>query len=79
LGKSATWWVWQTRTNGIWTTQIFPAGRTDAYLPNNAADVIAVRAVDRVGNLSEPSIWIPKKYSTAVVPRGAGQINNRGK
>jgi len=70
VGKSATWWVWQTRANGVWTTQIFPAARTDAYLENASPNAVAIRSVDRVGNLSEPVVWTPKKYSTPVINRG---------
>jgi uncharacterized lipoprotein YddW (UPF0748 family) len=70
VGKSANWWVWQTCSNGVWTTQIFPAGKTDLYLANSSADALSIRAVDRVGNLSEPAIWTPKKYSGPETTRG---------
>jgi uncharacterized lipoprotein YddW (UPF0748 family) len=68
--KPVASWVWETRGNGAWSTQIFPAGRRDVYLDNTWPDVVALRAVDRVGNLSEPAIWIPKKYSTPLTARG---------
>jgi uncharacterized lipoprotein YddW (UPF0748 family) len=74
--KSASWWVWQTRSNGVWTTQIFPGGRTDLYLDYAAADVVSVRAVDRVGNLSEPAVLTLKKYSSPVVSHGAEKMKN---
>src|ERR1700722_11627797 len=46
VGQSANWWVWQTRTtNGVWTTQIFPASKTDLYLDNASLDALAIRAV----------------------------------
>jgi len=73
-GKPASGWVLQSRTNGVWTTQIFPAGRADAYLDNVTPDTISVRAVDRVENLSEPAIWTPKKYSTSDTTRGATKM-----
>jgi uncharacterized lipoprotein YddW (UPF0748 family) len=76
IGKSATWWVWQTRTDGVWTTQIFPAGRTDLYLDNASPDAVSIRAVDRVGNLSEPAIWTPPKHSPPVINRGSVKIKN---
>ena len=63
-------WVVQSRTNGIWTTQIFPAVRTDGYLDHASPDAISVRAVDRAGNLSEPTVWTPKKYSAPDTSRG---------
>ena len=59
------WWLLQFRANGIWTTQIFPASRTDSYLDNGIPDAISLRAVDRLGNLSEPAVWSPKKFSPA--------------
>ncbi|MGC9940526.1 MAG: family 10 glycosylhydrolase [Verrucomicrobiota bacterium] len=60
-GKTARWWVFQTRSKGLWKTQIFPAGQNDVYLDNSNLDAIAVRAVDRLGNLSGPTIWTPNK------------------
>ena len=51
------WWLLQSRANGIWATQIFPASRTDGYLDNGIPDAISLRAVDRLGNLSEPAVW----------------------
>lgn len=56
-GEPANWWVLQGRENGNWITQIFPAGRTDIYLDNTNFDALAVRAVGRTGNLSEPAVW----------------------
>jgi uncharacterized lipoprotein YddW (UPF0748 family) len=75
-GKFANWWLWQTRAKGVWSTQIFPAGKTDLYLDGASPDAVAIRAVDRVGNLSEPTLWTPKKYSAPVVPRGATQMKS---
>ena len=60
-GEPARWWVLQYRTNENWNTQIFPAGRVDAYLDNASPDAVAVRAVGRTGNLSEAVVWMPKK------------------
>ena len=56
-------WLLQSRTNGVWTTQILPARRTDCYLDGTSPDAISLRAVDRLGNLSEPAVWMPKTYS----------------
>ena len=68
-GPPARGWVFQTRTNGLWTTQIFPAARTDYYLDRFLPEAIAVRAVNRVENLSAPAIWTPKKYPPPAEPR----------
>ncbi len=72
-GEPPRWWLLQSRANGIWTTHIFPAGLTDCYLDNGIPDAICVRAVDRLGNLSEPAVWTPKKFSPA--NRGEGAVN----
>jgi len=66
----AGWWLLQARTNGVWLTQILPAARTDCYLENANPEVVALRAVDRLGNLGEAAICIPKRYETANPTRG---------
>ena len=68
--KPVAGWVWQTRDKGVWNTQIFPAAHHDMYLDNIWPDAVALRAVDRVGNLSEPALWVPKRYGTPEPPRG---------
>ena len=67
-------WLLQVRVNGNWTTQIFPASRTDVYFDNASPDAVSVRAVDRVGNLSAPVIWTPKKYSVAEPTKGGERM-----
>jgi uncharacterized lipoprotein YddW (UPF0748 family) len=74
IGRPASCWLLQSRTNGIWTTQILPASRMDSYLDNFMPDAISVRAVDRVENLSEPAIWTLKKYAPAEIPHGAQRM-----
>jgi uncharacterized lipoprotein YddW (UPF0748 family) len=69
-GQPAGWWVLQTRAGGVWTTQILPGGRMEAYLDNLVPDAVAIRAVDRLGNLSAPEIWTPVKYSPPPVKGG---------
>jgi hypothetical protein len=56
--QPAGWWLVQNRNNGIWTTQVIPAGRDELYLDNFKGDQIVLRAVDRLGNLSEPAVWM---------------------
>ena len=51
------WWLLQSRMNGIWMTQISPTSRADGYLDNGIPDIISIRAVDRLGNLSAPALW----------------------
>jgi hypothetical protein len=54
-GKTAWLWVLQSRTNGVWTTEILPANQTTRTFENSKPDVIVVSAVDRVGNVSSPT------------------------
>jgi hypothetical protein len=67
-------WLLQARAIGNWTPQIFPGGRTDAYLDGVSPDAISLRAVDRLGNLSEPAVWTPKKYSAPDTMKGAAKM-----
>jgi uncharacterized lipoprotein YddW (UPF0748 family) len=60
-GEMPRWWLLQCRANGIWTMQIFPASQMDCYLDNGIPGAICVRAVDRLGNLSEPAVWKSQK------------------
>ena len=69
--EPARWWLFQSRTNAVWTTEIFPANQTSRVLENSSPDAISIRAVDRLGNLSAPTFWSPKKYSPSVSSKGA--------
>jgi hypothetical protein len=64
------WWLVQARVNGAWTTQIVPGARADDYFEVANPDAVAVRAVDRLGNLGEAQLWTPRKFSTPVVKHG---------
>ena len=74
--KAVAWWLWQTRGNGGWDTQIFPAGRRDLYLDKIMPDAVALRAVDREGELSPPAVWVPKRYSAPEVPHGGAKMES---
>ncbi|MGZ4986905.1 MAG: hypothetical protein ACXWBP_02585, partial [Limisphaerales bacterium] len=55
-GGGRVWqWAVQKNVNGNWTTQIFPASQTSCIV-KEPATVIAVTAIDRVGNASQPAI-----------------------
>jgi uncharacterized lipoprotein YddW (UPF0748 family) len=45
------WWVVQTKSYSDWKTEIFPKEVSSAFL-TGAPDVVAVTAIDRVGNAS---------------------------
>jgi uncharacterized lipoprotein YddW (UPF0748 family) len=75
-GEQIRWWLLQFRTNAVWTTEIFPANQTSRTFENFSPDAIAIRAVDRLGNASEPMVLSPKKYSTSDTSRGATKMKN---
>jgi uncharacterized lipoprotein YddW (UPF0748 family) len=56
--ERARWWGIQFRVNGAWRTRVLP-GDADTYILNaddSAADLIAVRALDRAGNESAATV-----------------------
>ncbi len=59
--KPARWWLLQCRTNGVWTTEIFPEDSSGRFHENFSPDAVALRAVGRTGNLSAPAIWSARK------------------
>jgi uncharacterized lipoprotein YddW (UPF0748 family) len=75
-GNPVNWWVVQAHVNGAWSCSILPAGQMDCYLDRVKPDAIAVRAVDRLGNLSEVALWTPKKYGSSVIVKGAELMQN---
>lgn len=73
-GEAAREWLFQSRVNGIWTTQVFPGGAADYYFNAGIPDTILLHAVDRLGNLSEPTVWTLKKYSPPDNAKGATKM-----
>jgi hypothetical protein len=73
-GKPVNWWLLQSRVNGVWTSVVLPASRRHFYLDRVKVEAVVLRAVDRLGNVSEPAVWTPRKYSTPEVTKGATQI-----
>ncbi|HVM51210.1 MAG TPA: family 10 glycosylhydrolase [Candidatus Acidoferrum sp.] len=56
-GLSKPWlWLVQSRAGTRWMTQVLPAATTSLAWNNPAPDVVAVSAVDRNGNASQPVI-----------------------
>ena len=51
-------WLWllQTRANGEWTEEILPARNNSRAWPRTQPEIVALRAVDRTGQLSAPSV-----------------------
>ena len=59
--EPARWWVLQILSGGYWQTGILPASQVGCDLDNYRPAAIALRAVDRIGNLSAPILWAPPK------------------
>lgn len=55
-GELAWLWVLQFRMNGVWTTEVLPVSQTTRTFFDSRPDLIAVRAVDRIENLSQPAV-----------------------
>ncbi len=55
--EPAQWWLLQVCHRHIWTTEILPAGQMNRVFENLKFDTLALRAVDRLGNLSAPTTW----------------------
>jgi uncharacterized lipoprotein YddW (UPF0748 family) len=56
-GKPAWRWVVQYRVGTAWTTQVLPRDQREVVLPAGAqVNAVAVSAVDRLGNQSEPAL-----------------------
>jgi len=66
-GGPAWLWLLQCQTDQAWTTEILPAGETNRVFESSSPQVISLRAVDRIGNLSEPVVLTPQK-SPPVTP-----------
>ena len=62
----ALWWLLQVCQRGAWTTEILPATQRSRLYQHSNPDAIVLRAVDRLGNLSEPAVLVPKKMSPEV-------------
>jgi uncharacterized lipoprotein YddW (UPF0748 family) len=71
-GEPSWKWILQFRgTDEVWTTEILPADQTARTFENALPEIISVRAVDRVGNLSLPAA-LKKSPPPAPVRRGKG-------
>ena len=51
-----SWWVLQTRREGAWKTEILPAATTSKNWSSPEPEVVALTAVDRYGNASNPAV-----------------------
>ena len=70
----ARWWLLQFFTNNVWTTEILPEGGAARTFYKEKPAAISLRAVDRLGNLIEPAVWTPKKYSSPDTAKGAERM-----
>jgi uncharacterized lipoprotein YddW (UPF0748 family) len=57
FGQQPWKWILQIRgTNNVWATQILPANQTNVIFSGPSPDFISLRAMDRAGNLSSPTV-----------------------
>ena len=68
-GEPPRWWLLQVGTGNNWTTEVLPGSQTSRILYNSNPDAISLRAVDRLGNLSAPTVLEPRKF---LMPGTAG-------
>jgi uncharacterized lipoprotein YddW (UPF0748 family) len=61
-GAAANLWVLQILSDGNWRTEMLPVNQIARSFENYVPDAVAVRAVDRAGNLSAPAIWSLKNF-----------------
>jgi uncharacterized lipoprotein YddW (UPF0748 family) len=61
-GTGPAWlWVLQFQTGQTWTTEILPADQTSRIFENSIPRVVSLRAVDRIGNLTDPAVMVPDR------------------
>jgi len=53
--EPASAWLLQTKANGRWSTEILPS-KSGSFTISGTPDVIAVSAIDRIGNASAPAV-----------------------
>ena len=56
-GDATRLWLLQVFSKGNWATEILPVNQIALSFENGPPEMVAVRAVDRVGNLSAPATW----------------------
>jgi hypothetical protein len=74
VGGAPRWWLLQVCTNNNWATEILPAEQGGRTLNTSNPDAIALRAVDRLGNLSAPAVLVPRKFLSPDMSRGATKV-----
>ena len=72
--EPAKWWLFQVCRSNVWTTEILPAGETIRTLSVVRPEAVSIRAVDRRGNLSAPTVLVPKKYLPADTSKGGTKL-----
>ena len=66
------WWLLQCPHERRLDDADFPGEvRPDGFVNNAMPDAVSIRAVDRLGNLSEPAVWAPKNIRRRIPVKGA--------
>jgi hypothetical protein len=56
-GSERPWlWLLQTRTAGVWNTEILPSSRSSRAWNGTPPEVAALLAVNRIGRVSTPTV-----------------------
>ena len=74
--EPAQWWLLQVLNEGNWRTEILPASQTARRFESFLPEAISLRAVDRLGNLSPPTVLVPRKSSAQDTGKGAVKLKN---
>ena len=72
--EPAKWWLLQVCRSNVWTTEILPAGTTSRTVSVVRPEAVSIRAVDRLGNLSAPTVAVPRKYSSIPDIKGGTKL-----
>ena len=72
--ETAQSWVLQVCRSNLWTTEILPAAQTSRTLEISRPEAVSLHAVDRAGNMSSPTVLVPRKYSSVPDIKGGTKL-----
>jgi uncharacterized lipoprotein YddW (UPF0748 family) len=72
--EPAQWWLLQVCRSNVWTTEILPAGQTNRVLDIAQPSAVSLRAVDRLGNVSVPTVLEPRMHASPPAVKGGAKL-----